>query len=141
MTITSTRITIASALAVMGFATALPAVSQAKPHKRLHSVARSTGPSVSPVTTVAAQRIGVGKTISVPIHPASPVVSADLKAGSAGIPGYGEGTCEGLATDYNKAVDEIEQGLIAGDEERTSTYGELANRIYGQLSDNCMVYW
>jgi hypothetical protein len=141
MTITRTRTTIASALAVMGFATALPAVSQAKPHKRIHSGARTNGPSATPVTTVAVQRIGVVKTISVPIHAAPPAETANLKAGSAGIPGYGEGTCEGLAADYNKAVDETEQGLLAGDDERTSTYGELANRIYGQLSDNCMVYW
>jgi hypothetical protein len=62
-----------------------------------------------------------------------------LQAGSAGIPGYGDTQCEGLANDYNKFVNEIEQGLLTGDEHRSSLYGELATRIYAQMSDNCLV--
>jgi hypothetical protein len=65
--------------------------------------------------------------------------SVALTAGSAGIPGYDDAKCESLVNDYNTAVDRSEQGLLDNDTATQNTYGELANRIYGQLTDNCLV--
>jgi hypothetical protein len=84
------------------------------------------------------QRISVVASRS---HLVVPVVhdAAVKSAGSAGIKGYGDDTCESLANDYNTAVNASEEGLAAGDAERTEQNGQLANRIYAQLTDNCMV--
>jgi hypothetical protein len=60
-------------------------------------------------------------------------------AGSAGIKGYGDDTCQSLANDYNTAVNASAEGLIAGDAERAGQNGQLANRIYAQPTDNCLV--
>jgi hypothetical protein len=152
VTSTKTRTTILTTLAAMGIATALPAVSQAKPNKpakasvgHIHhsvrlAVTGTGGSPTTPLTTSSGRRTGLSNAIIAPVH-VGVTMSANLKAGSAGLPGYTESACENLAGDYNHAVDEIEQGLISGDEDRTNTYGELANRMYGQLSDNCLVYW
>jgi len=60
-----------------------------------------------------------------------------LSAGSAGIPGYDDGTCQSLADAYNDAVDNIEAASLAGyDLEYQYT---IANNIYRELSDNCLV--
>lgn len=76
-----------------------------------------------------------------PLHLVHPVMTIALQAGSAGVSGYDDGKCESLANDYNKAVDELEQGVLHNDEHRANYYGELANRIYGQMSDNCLVVY
>jgi len=61
------------------------------------------------------------------------------EAGGVGKPGYDDAECESLLGDYNKAVDESEGGLLEGNDDRANTYGELANRIYGQMSSNCLL--
>jgi hypothetical protein len=66
---------------------------------------------------------------------ASPVQGA----GSAGIAGYDDATCASLAQDNNTAVAAGDQAQQAGDTEAAITDYNLANNIYNQLSDNCMV--
>jgi hypothetical protein len=58
---------------------------------------------------------------------------------SAGIAGYDDATCAGLLDDYNNAVDADGAALGSGDYAAADRYGELADRIYGQLTDNCAV--
>ena len=62
-----------------------------------------------------------------------------LRAGSAGIPGYDDATCEGLANDYNTAIAYANDALNNGEIGRYAYYRNLAQRIYGQVSDNCIV--
>ena len=79
---------------------------------------------------------------SIPVKPIvvkQPTTVVALQAGSAGIPGYDDAACESLANDFNKAVDEQEGGLLEGNTERQNKYGELAKKIYTQMTDNCMV--
>lgn len=133
---TKTRTSILATVAALGFASALPAVSQARPHRAAKT--HTTTAKTQTVTTMA-RRTGAGALGGVPIHVIHPVISSALQAGSAGVPGYGDATCEGLANDYNKSVDELEQGVLHDDEHQANLYGELANRIYAQMSDNCLV--
>jgi hypothetical protein len=107
--IRSTIIVLTAAAAVS--ATALPAVASAAAVKRPAGVTRTV-----PVKPVAAEK--------------------KMEAGSAGIPGYSDATCQSLLNDYNTAVTSSEQALLAG---ASSNSGEVANRIYGQLTDNCLV--
>jgi len=72
-----------------------------------------------------------------PVQVKSVVAAHKMEAGSAGIPGYSDATCQSLLNDYNTAVTASEQALVSGDS--TNTSGEVANRIYGQLTDNCLV--
>jgi len=65
-------------------------------------------------------------------------VSPVKGAGSAGIAGYDDATCEGLAQDNNTAVKSGDQAYAAGDTADAISNYSLANNIY-QLSDNCMV--
>ena len=109
--IRTTMIALTAAAAVS--ATALPAVaSAAAPVKKPGSVTQRV-----PVKSV--------------------VAAHKMEAGSAGIPGYSDATCQGLLNDYNTAVTASEQALVSG--ASSSTSGEVANRIYGQLTDNCLV--
>jgi hypothetical protein len=93
-------------------ATALPAVASAvAPVKKLGSVTQT-------------------------VRVKSVVAAKKMEAGSAGVPGYSDATCQSLLNDYNTAVTSSEQALLAG---ASSNSGEVANRIYGQLTDNCLV--
>jgi hypothetical protein len=65
-------------------------------------------------------------------------VAAVKSAGSAGVPGYDDATCEALLNDYNTAVNHSEDELKSGKSSGTD-YGQLANQIYGQLTSNCLV--
>ena len=76
---------------------------------------------------------------SSPTPVASARVSMELTAGGAGVPGYDDATCQSLASDYNIAEGNFENALRNGDEEGVAFWGELANRIYGQVTDNCFV--
>jgi hypothetical protein len=109
-------------------------------HTSFTALAAAAALSATGVTGVAAAAPvkQVGHTIQV--HPVAKVTPADVKgAGSAGVPGYGDDTCQSLANDYNTAVNASDEGLVAEDSERAEQNGQLANRIYAQLSDNCMV--
>jgi hypothetical protein len=66
-------------------------------------------------------------------------VSPVQGAGSAGIAGYDDATCESLAQDNNTAVAAGDQAQQAGDTDDAITDYNLANNIYNQLSNNCMV--
>lgn len=99
-----------------------------------------TGKPVA-VRTIAASRttshVGTGGPVIVGTKP----TTSALDAGSAGIDGYDDATCGGLAKDYNRAVNAMEAGILAGDDAAAATYGNLANRIMGQMSDNCLVVY
>ena len=100
---------------------------------------RGTGKPAASHTTTAARgtsHLGTGA----PVVVNQPATSA-LDAGSAGIDGYDDATCGGLAKDYNRAVDATVAGILAGDDAAAATYGNLANRIMGQMSDNCLVVY
>jgi len=90
----------------------------------------------------AAQKAGtVTKSVAVV---RTQVTSADRaggskEAGSAGVPGYDDDTCQGLANDYDTAVNYLEGAVLEGNDEGVQTYGGLANQIYGQLTDNCLL--
>jgi hypothetical protein len=112
-----------------------------KIHTALAALAAAAALSAAGVTDAASalpvQRISV----ATQSHLIAPVVvhSAVKSAGSAGVAGYGDDTCQSLADDYNTAVNASAEGLVAGDTERAEQNGQLANRIYAQLTDNCMV--
>ncbi len=111
-----------------------------KIHTTLTALTAAAALSATTVTGVAAAAPvrQIGHTIQV--RPVAKVTAAAVKsAGSAGIKGYGDDTCQSLANDYNTAVNASEEGLAAEDPERAEQNGQLANRIYAQLTDNCMV--
>ena len=62
-----------------------------------------------------------------------------LSAGSAGVPGYDDATCQGLANDYNTAISYAGGGLASGDLHAYVYYENLAHNIFRQLTDNCVV--
>jgi len=66
-------------------------------------------------------------------------VSPVKGAASAGIAGYDDATCASLAQDNNTAVASGDQAQAAGDTNAAISNYNLANNIYQQLSDNCMV--
>jgi len=70
-------------------------------------------------------------------QPLTAHVSPVKGAASAGIAGYDDATCASLAQDNNTAVASGDQAQAAGD--AASSNYNLANNIYKQLSDNCMV--
>jgi hypothetical protein len=109
-------------------------------HTAIAALAAAAALSAAGVTDAASampvQRIGAAAQSHLVVTVVHPAVKA---AGSAGIKGYGDDTCQSLANDYNTAVNASQEGLVAGDTERTEQNGALANRIYAQLTDNCMV--
>jgi hypothetical protein len=76
-----------------------------------------------------------------PVIVVSKAATRALDAGSAGIPGYDDAACQGLLHDLNTAVDHQEHGITTGNDQEANTYGALANQIYGQLTDNCLVVY
>jgi hypothetical protein len=96
--------------------------------------------SAAGVTDVAAAATAKQIGVAAQVRPVAKVTAAEVKsAGSAGVKGYGDDTCKSLANDYNTAVNASAEGLLAGDAERAGQNGQLANRIYAQLTDNCLV--
>lgn len=89
------------------------------------SVARAPGSRLAPVLTTAA--------------PPMTIALDPSKVGDAGIPGYDDARCEGLANDYNTLVQGAEDSLAGGDEAAAGTDGELANRVMSQINNNCLV--
>lgn len=81
-----------------------------------------------------------------PTHPrpggifhAAPVERTPPKAaGSAGIAGYDDNACESLLGDYNTAAADAKDAEKNGDDDADGKVA-LANNIYKQLTDNCMV--
>jgi len=72
-------------------------------------------------------------------QPLTAHVSPVKGAASAGIAGYDDATCASLAQDNNTAVASGNQAEAAGETDAASSNYNLANNIYKQLSDNCMV--
>jgi hypothetical protein len=134
-TITS-RIRTVIAIATVGVALASTGVAAARSTHH-HP---STGKPVA-VRTIAASRgtsqLGTGG----PVIVVTSTATRALDAGSAGIPGYDDAACQGLLHDLNTAVDHQEHGITTGNEQEANTYGALANQIYGQLTDNCLVVY
>lgn len=96
--------------------------------------------SAAGVTDVAAAAPVKSIAVAAHVRPVAKITAAEVKsAGSAGVKGYGDDTCQSLANDYNTAVNASAEGLLAGDAERAAQNGQLANRIYTQLTDNCLV--
>ena len=109
-------------------------------HTAIAALAAVAAVSAAGVTDAASampvQRISVAAQSHLVLTVVHPAVKA---AGSAGVKGYGDDTCQALANDYNTAVNASQEGLVAGDSERVEQNGQLASRIYAQLTDNCMV--
>jgi hypothetical protein len=101
------------------------------------TVAAALSAGVTPAISSAAtiKTTPLTKVSTVTIVKKAPV-AAIKSAGGAGISGYGDAECESLLHDYNTAVDQDEQNLL--NESSDNQAGELANRIYGQLTSNCM---
>jgi hypothetical protein len=72
-------------------------------------------------------------------QPLTAHVSPVKGAASVGIAGYDDATCASLAQDNNTAVASGDQAQAAGDTDAAISNYNLANNIYHQLSDNCMV--
>jgi len=64
---------------------------------------------------------------------------APKEAGSAGVPGYGDDTCQGLANDYVTAVTELESAVLEGDAHGEQIWGQQVTQIHRELSDNCLL--
>jgi hypothetical protein len=101
------------------------------------TVAAALSAGVTPAISSAAtiKTTPLTKVSTVTVVKKAPV-AAIKSTGSAGISGYGDAECESLLHDYNTAVDQSEQNLL--NESSSNQAGELANRIYGQLTSNCM---
>jgi hypothetical protein len=109
----------------------------------LGAVAATVG-STTPASaaTVSGAAVGHKPVTIAPIvvnHPMIAHVSPVKGAGSAGIAGYDDATCAALAQDNNTAVNSGDQAAAAGDTDDAISNYNLANNIYHQLSDNCMV--
>jgi hypothetical protein len=141
MTSIRTRTTIIAALASLGLTSALPAASQARAHHA--SLKRGATHTITVTKTPTTTMLAIRKSgpLGPIVHVNLPAVKSALTAGGAGIPGYGDSQCESLAGDYNKAVSELDAGVLEGNEDRASKYGNIAERIYGQMSDNCLVVY
>jgi hypothetical protein len=63
-------------------------------------------------------------------------VAAIKAAGSAGVPGYDDDTCESLLKDYETANKQNDENLL--NNASSNQAGQLANQIYGQLTSNCL---
>jgi hypothetical protein len=109
----------------------------------LGAVAAAIGSTATAsAATVSASMVGHKPVTIAPIvvtHPMIAHVSPVKGAGSAGIAGYDDATCESLAQDNNTAVNSGDQAQAAGDTDDAISNYNLANNIYHQLSDNCMV--
>ncbi len=134
-TITS-RIRTGIAIAAAG--AALVASSGVATARSTHHHTGADKPVASHTTAAARSTSHLGS--GAPVVVSQPATAA-LDAGSAGIDGYDDAACQSLLHDYNTAVDNLEAGVLAGDDSRASTYGNLANRIMGQMSDNCLVVY
>ncbi|HKO27171.1 MAG TPA: hypothetical protein VJU80_06910 [Solirubrobacteraceae bacterium] len=71
------------------------------------------------------------------------IAAAATDAGSAGIPGYDDATCQGLLKDVQMSgeieAQEIEDGTP--DSSRAKQASEIGNHAYAQLEDNCLVVY
>jgi hypothetical protein len=97
------------------------------------TVSAAALPSVSSALTI--------KQTSVKVAPVQMIVkkapvAAIKSAGSAGVPGYDDATCEGLLKDYETVNKQSNENLLH--ESSSNQAGQLANQIYGQLTSNCM---
>jgi ribosome-interacting GTPase 1 len=63
-------------------------------------------------------------------------VAAIKSAGSAGVPGYDDDTCESLLKDYETVNKQSNENLL--NNSSSNQAGQLANQIYGQLTSNCL---
>jgi hypothetical protein len=105
----------------------------------LGAVAATVGSTgVASAATVVGYRPVTSKPVVVN-HPMIAHVSPVKGAASAGITGYDDAKCASLAQDNNTAVASGDQAEAAGDTDAAISNYNLANNIYHQLSDNCMV--
>jgi len=115
---TKIRSTIIATVAVAGMS--LPGSASAM------AVAHTAGTLTKPVAVVQT-------------HVTADQTGGSKEAGSAGVPGYDDDTCQGLANDYDTAVNYLEGAILEGNDKGVDTYGGLANQIYTQLTSNCLV--
>lgn len=109
------------------------------------ALAAISGTGLADVASAATSRT-VSVTTPHPLPATGPTATAAKSktygakdAFSAGIAGYDDATCAGLLDDYNNAVNADGAALGSGDNAAADRYGALADRIYGQLTDNCAV--
>jgi hypothetical protein len=120
----TTRIRVLVALGAAGATLGCAAVASAVP------IATKPGAT----TSVTLKPIVVSQPVTPYAH-----VGPVSGAGSAGVPGYDDATCESLAQDNNTAVSYGDQAAASGDSEAEVSYYQQAAHIYQQLSDNCLV--
>ena len=99
--------------------------------------------AVGSTSVASAATIGGDRPVtSTPVLVNSPL-TAHVKpvkgAASAGIAGYDDATCASLAQDNNTAVASGDQAWAGGDTDAAISNYNLANNIYHQLPDNCLV--
>ncbi len=102
----------------------------------------AVGATVGSAAVASAAMVGhrpITLTSIVVNHPMAAHTTAVQGAASAGIDGYDDATCEGLAHDYNTATNYGDQAVKAGDIDDAVSNYEVADNIYKQMSDNCMV--
>jgi hypothetical protein len=114
----------------------LVAVGAAGATLRCAAVASAVPVATQPgaITSVTLKPIVVSQPVT-PYADVGPVSGA----GSAGVPGYDDATCESLAQDNNTAVSYGDQAQQAGDTDTAGSYYHQAAHIYQQLLDNCLV--
>jgi hypothetical protein len=104
--------------------------------------AAPVSPIVRSTAVVSAAMVGRGPVTISPIVVNQPLiahVSPVKGAASVGIAGYDDATCASLAQDNNTAVASGDQAQAAGDTDAAISNYNLAENIYNQMSDNCMV--
>ncbi len=107
----------------------------------LGAVGAAVGCTTASAATIVGKPVTVAPIVIVhhPVATAASHVGPVQGAGSAGIPGYDDATCAGLAQDNNTAVSYGDQAEQAGDTDTASSYYNQAANIYQQLSNNCLV--
>jgi hypothetical protein len=98
--------------------------------------------TVGPTAVASAATVGYRPITIRPIvvnHPMIAHVGPVTGAASVGIAGYDDAACASLARDNNTAVKAGDQAQAAGDTDAAISDYNIAQNIYNQMSDNCMV--
>lgn len=108
---------------------------------RTASIALTAAATLSAGVLPAASSALTVKQTSIPVAHVKAIVktapvAAIKSAGSAGVPGYDDDTCESLLKDYETVNKQNEENLV--NNSPSNQAGQLASQIYGQLTSNCL---
>jgi hypothetical protein len=67
--------------------------------------------------------------------------TAALEAGSAGIPGFDDERCQGLADDWKKFMSAENDALNSGDDKDAASFERMQNATWELMHENCLVVY